>query len=185
MAKKIKGQEWYTIVAPKMFDEVELGRTLAADPQKIIGRRISISLMELIKDFRKYYIKFTFKVKSVEGDRATTVFDGSECMRDYVSRLVTRWSRRIDTVQNLATKDGVNIRVKSIAIIPHRVKSSIKAAVRDEIRAIIKSKVEEATLEELIKEIISDSIKKSVLRSSQRIYPIRSFEIRKTEIPSS
>jgi small subunit ribosomal protein S3Ae len=182
LAKKNKGEQWYTLIAPKMFDEVEFGQTVAGDPEHLAGRKISASLMELINDFHKYYMKFSFKVVSVDGARALTEFDGAEIMRDYISRMVTRWARRVDTVQDLTTKDGVQVRVKGVAIIPRRVKSSIKSAVRNEIRKIIAADVAEATLEDLIKAVISDSIKKHVLRNVQKIYPMRSFEIRKVEL---
>lgn len=182
MAKKTKGKKWYTIVAPDMFGKVEIGRTLTDDPDKIIGRKISVSLMNLLNDFRKYYIKFSFVVVSIDGMNALTEFDGSETMRDYVSRLVRRRSRRVDTIQDLVTKDGVNIRVKSLAIIPRQVKTSVKDTVRNSIREIVKNEVERSTLESLLKRIISDDIKHRILRESSRIYPVRSFEIRKTEI---
>ena len=182
MPKKSKEEQWYTIIAPKMFGEVEFGQTVSADPGTLVGRKISSSLMELVNDFHKYYMKFSFKVTKVDGTRALTEFAGSECMRDYVSRMVTRWARRVDTVQDLVTKDGVRIRVKGIAIIPRRVKSSVKSAVRDEVRRTIQEDVSESTLEDVLKAVISDSIKKHVLRNAQKIYPMRSFEIRKIDL---
>lgn len=182
MAKKIKGKQWYTIVAPKMFGKVEIGRTITDDPEKLVGRKISVSLMNLLNDFRKYYMKFIFRVVSVDGSTAMTEFDGSECMRDYISRIVRRRSRRVDTIQNLVTKDGIKIRVKGLAIIPRQVKTSVKDTVRDSIREIIENEVERANLEDLIKRIISDDIKRRILRESSRIYPVRSFEIRKIEV---
>lgn len=182
MAKKIKGKRWYTIVAPKMFGRVEIGRTITDDPEKLINRKISVSLMNLLNDFRKYYIKFRFRVVSIDGDDAVTEFDGSECMRDYISRLVRRRSRRVDTIQDLVTKDGVKLRVKGLAVIPRQINTSVKNTVRDNIREIIKNEVERTKLEDLIKRIISDDIKHRILRESSRIYPVRSFEIRKIEV---
>ena len=182
MAKKSKGKKWYTILAPKMFGKVEIGRTVTDDPEKIVGRKISVSLMNLLNDFRKYYMKFSFRVVSIDGEHAITEFDGSECVRDYIYRMVRRRSRRVDTIQDLVTKDGVKIRVKSLAIIPRQVKTSVKDTVRDSIREIVKNEVERSTMEEFIKRIISDDIKHRILRESGRIYPIRNFEIRMTEV---
>ena len=182
MAKKAKGKQWYTIVAPKMFGEVEIGRTMTDDSEKLADRKISVSLMNLLNDFRKYYVKFRFRVVGIDGDRAVTEFDGSEIMRDYISRMVRRRSRRVDTVQDLVTKDGVKIRVKSLAIIQRQVKTSVKDTIRDHIREILKNEAERVNLENFIKRIISDDIKRRVLRESSRIYPIRNFEIRKTEV---
>lgn len=182
MAKKSKGKKWYTIIAPKIFGEVEIGKTIADNPDKLMGRKVSVSLMTLLNDFRKYYIKFKFRVVSVDDDTAKTEFNGSETMRDYISRLVRRRSRRVDTVQDLVTKDGVKIRVKSLAVIPRQVKTSVKDTVRDSIREIIKNEVEKSDMEDFIKRIISDDIKHRILRESSRIYPVRYFEIRKTEV---
>jgi small subunit ribosomal protein S3Ae len=182
LAKKTKGQQWFTIIAPKLFDSMEIGQTPVIEPKNLVGRKISVGLTDLVRDYRKYYMKFIFKVTSVDGDKALTEFDGSECMRDYISRLVIRWARRIDTIQDLTTKDGVNLRVKCVSIIPRRVKSSIKSAVRNEVRRIVKEDVENSTFDEFVQDILGDGMKKNVIKNTRRIYPIKSFEIRKTEV---
>ena len=182
MVKKSKDKKWYTILAPKIFGSVEIGQTSTADPDLLIGRKIDVSLMTLINDFKKYYMKFKFKIVSVDNSNAHTEFDGSQCLSDYVSRMVLKYSRRVDTVQNLVTKDGIKVRVKGLGIIRSRVKSSIKSNIRIVIREIVKREVEGATLEGLIRGIISDSIKNKVLREARKIYPVRNFEIRKTEV---
>lgn len=178
--KKAKG--WFTILAPKIFNERELAKTVALDPNSLINRRISVSLMELINDFSKYYMKFIFRIKRVEGEKAFTEFDGSECLQDYISRMVLRRVRRVDTVQDLVTKDGKKIRVKGLTIIPRRVKTAIKKAVRSKVEETIKTEVEGSTLEEFVKKIISDEIKVKILKDARKVHPIRNFEIRKTEI---
>ena len=40
------------------------------------------------------------------------------------------------------------------------------------------------TLDDFIKGLMSDEIKNKVLKEARRIYPVRNFEIRKTEIIS-
>jgi small subunit ribosomal protein S3Ae len=182
VTKKTKTKEWFTIIAPKIFDEKEIGRTMISDPKGLTGRRISLSLMELTNDFSKYYMKFAFKINRIEGNKAFVNFDGSECMRDYISRMVLRRVRRVDAVQDLTTKDGIKIRVKTLAIISRRAKSSIQKNMRVSIKEMIKEEVENSTLDEFIEKIISDEIKGRVLRESRKAYPVRNFEIRKTEI---
>lgn len=182
VTKKTKTKEWFTIIAPKLFDEKEIGRTMISDPKGLVGRRISLSLMELTNDFSKYYMKFAFKINRVEDSKAFANFDGSECMRDYISRMILRRVRRIDAVQDLTTKDGIKIRVKTLAIISRRVKSSIQKNMRASIKEMIKEEVENLTLDEFIEKIITDEIKGRILRESRKDYPVRNFEIRKTEI---
>lgn len=182
MAKKSKVKKWYNILAPEMFGKVEIGHTSTNDPDTLINRKVNVSLMSLINDFKKYYIKFSFKVVSVDENNAYTEFDGSQCLSDYITRMVLKYSRRVDTVQDLTTKDGVKVRVKGLGVIRSRVKSSIKGNIRNSIRDTIKREVEKETLEGLIEGIISDKIKSAVLKEARKIYPIRSFEIRKTEM---
>jgi len=54
--------------------------------------------------------------------------------------------------------------------------------VRNVVREIVKREVERDTLEGFIRGIISDNIKNKVLREARKVYPIQTFEIRKTEV---
>lgn len=183
VVKKSKVKQWFTVIAPKLFNEKELSKTMAVDANSLINRRISLSVMELTNDFSKYYMKFFFRIKKVEGDKAFTEFDGSECMRDYISRMVLRRVRRIDTVQDLVTKDGKKITVKGL-VISRRIKSNVKKAIRVKAKEAIKSEVENSTSDEFIRKILSDELKNKILREVRRIYPVRNFEVRKTEVIS-
>lgn len=180
--RKSKAKEWFTIIAPKIFDEKEIGRTLTTEPNSLIGRTLSLSAIELTNDFGKYYLKFGFRISRAEGNRAYTELTGLECMRDYVSRMVVRRVRRIDAVQDLTTRDNVKIRVKSLGIISRRSKSSIEIEIRNFISQMIKAEVEGSTLEEFIGKLIANDIKSKILGKGRRIYPIRNFEVRKIEI---
>ena len=182
ISKKMKGKKWFAILAPEMFGSGELGKTLAVDAPSMVGRKISTSMMEMTGDFKKYYIKISLRITGVKDEKALTEFAGSECLADYVSRMVYRKTRRVDTVQDLKTKDGKNIRVKTITILPRRVKSSIQTTVRNKVGEMMKAEVEASTLEEFVEKMLSDEIKNKILDEARRIYPVRKFEIRKTEV---
>lgn len=182
--KKAKKKEWVTIFAPKMFKEKEIGKVPISDPAKVAGKRLTSTLMDLTNDFNKYYLKLSFKVVKLEGNKAFTEFDKLECMQDYVSRMVLKRSTRVDTIQDLVTKDGKKLRVKTIAIIPRRVKSSIKTTVRNKIRELIEDAVTKKTMEKFVEEVMSDKMKHKVLTEARGIYPVRSFEVRKLEVLS-
>jgi small subunit ribosomal protein S3Ae len=85
-------------------------------------------------------------------------------------------------VQDLNTKDGITIRVKSLAIIRGKIKSSIRTTIRNKIKELMKAEVEALTLDEFIESIISDDTKNKILKEARKIYPVRNFEIRKTEV---
>jgi small subunit ribosomal protein S3Ae len=182
--KKAKVKEAYTIISPKVFGEKEIGITFASEPKQLIGREVILSALELTENVNKYYLKFLFKINRVEGNKAFTEFHGTECLQDYISRMVVRRVRRIDTVQDILTKDRVKLRVKSICVLSRKAKSSVQKSVSSKIKEVIKQEVESKNLDDFIKSLISDEIKTKVLVEARKIYPIKNFEIRKVEVLS-
>lgn len=181
MPKKLKGKEWYTLISPKMFDEKPLGETPVGDPKTLIGRKVEALLTNLINDLSKYYFKFYFTVNDVKENKAYTEFVGLECLRDYISRLIRHGISRIDTIQDLATKDKKKIKVKTITITNRRIKKGIEKDVRKFVEDEVKKDVQSMKLDEFLGKIIDDTLKNQILNKGSRIYPLRTFEIRKIE----
>ena len=184
VTKKAKSKEWYSIISPKMFGEKEIGKTMAADSEHLIGRKIILNTVELVENTDKFFMKVSLKIKKMDGKNLFTEFCGTEHMRDYISRMILRRIRRVDVIEDLKTKDGIGLRVKGIVIISRRIKSTIQKTIRSYVKELIKKEVEDSTLEEFIDGIISDDIKHRILSQIRRIYPVRNFEIRKTELLS-
>ena len=157
--KKSKGKEWYSIVSPKFFGGKEIGKTMSAEPEKIVGRVLSLSAIDLINDLNKYHLKFMFRVSKVDGNTAITDFEGFECLQDFISRMVLRRIRRIDVVQDIKMKDGTMARVKILATISKKATSSVEKSVRAFIHQFVKEEVERLTLEQFLKKVISNSVK--------------------------
>ncbi len=183
MVTKIKGKEWYTIVAPKLFDNKVLGETPVDDPKKLKWRKIETSAINVTNDMNKYYFKIQFRINEVDGKQAKTVFSGLECLRDYISRMIRYGIERIDTVQNLVTKDNKKIIVKTIIITNKRVKKGIEVDLTKFVLETIKKTVEGNDLDDFLIKILDDSLKKYIIKNGSKIYPIRNFEIRKIEMP--
>ena len=181
MAKRLKGKTWYTIFAPTYFEGKEIGVTPASEPELLVGRRLTIPVTELIGDMEKYYMKITFRIVRVNGDKAFTDFDGFECMRDYIARMVVRRVRRIDVIQDEVSKDGKKLRIKTIAIISRKANRSIEKRIRKRIEEMVREAVSASSMDEFIKKVISGELKKKIFEEIMKIYPPRHFEFRKIE----
>ena len=179
-AKLLKGKSWYTIVSPAMFGEKPLGEALASDPSVLMGRKINVSLMELTGDPARYYMTVRFKVNDVNGNVAKTVFDGHECTRDFVARIVQRRTQRIDTNTVLTLKDG-KLRVKAVAISNRRVTDSVAKAIQRYLIGSIAAATD-GTIEDFIKLFLSGELQGKIRAEANIIYPLRAFEIHKTEV---
>lgn len=186
MVKPKKGKrEWYTILAPSYFGNKKIGETLAYDPKYVVGRKFTVSAMDLVNDISKYYLKLTFLITEVDGKVAKTEFDGSECLQDYIARMVIRRVARVDVVQNLVTKDGKKIRVKSLAILARKPSRAVKREVRKRIKDEIENIMKECTLADFVMGMLDERWKKKLSKEIRKIYPLKNFEIRKTEVLKS
>lgn len=177
-----KTKEWFTIVGPKYFGEKEVGKCLSAEPNDLLGRRITVNAAALTNNFSKYYLDFFFKVVKVEDGKALTEFDGFECLRDYISRMVLYKVKRMDTVQDLITRDGVKLRVKSLIITPKGIGKKGEEELKKKAVEMVADFVQKHTLEEFIGKILSDEMKNRIFQELKRIYPMRYFEVRKVEV---
>ena len=181
MASKLKGKDWYQITAPKFFGDFIIGETIAFDPVQLKGRIIETSLTDITGDPNKYYLKFYFRIDSIDGNKAVTKFIGHDCTRDYLARIVRRRKTRIDTNDIISLLDN-KIRVKSIAISNRRVSHPVEVKVRRIVREMIISEIEKLKTEEFIREIIDGKLQSKIKKSVSKVYPLRFLEFRKTEV---
>ncbi len=175
-------KQWYEIIAPKAFGEKVVGETLASDPKNLIGRKITVSLLDLSRDYARFYIKLIFQVHDVQGNKAYTKLVGHDIMRERIYRMVQRRVRRVDAIQDIETNDGIKIRVKTVFVLIRRVGTSIKSAARKKAKELIEAAAKEKTYEELIKSVIAGELQQLVKKECSKISPVGNIEIRKSAI---
>lgn len=175
-------KKWYDIMAPKMFSEKRVGETLSVDPSSLIGRKIDISMLELSDNYQRFYVKAQFQIVHVEGDKAFTKFVGHDIMRERLYRMVQRYGRRVDCVQDVVTKDGVGIRVKTVFMLIKRVGTSMKNVCREHALKSVEKVAKETNFEDFVKMIISGELQNVVRGDVTKIYPVGGIEVRKTEV---
>jgi small subunit ribosomal protein S3Ae len=177
-----RAKNWYKVLAPDMFGGTEMAETLTDEPSKLIGRSLPISLMDLTGDFSKQHIKIKFRITTVRGDEALTVFTGHSLTSDYIRRLTRRKHSKMDGVYDVQTKDGYIIRIKPMAITEKRIQSSQERILRKITGDTIENFASTATLSELVKAIISGELAKNIFKKCKPIYPIKRVEVSKSQI---
>jgi len=181
MASKLKGKEWYQIVAPNFFGDFIIGETMAIEPSQLKGRVVEASLTDITGDPNKYYLKFYFKIEDVKDNKAVTKFVGHDCTKDFLSRIVRGRTTRIDTNDVINLLDN-KIRVKTIAISNRSVSQNVASEIRRNIREIVISELSKLKTEEFLRELIDGVLQSKVRKSLSKVYPLRHFEFRKTEV---
>ncbi len=178
-------KQWYEIVAPKMFGEKVVGETLAIDSKNLVGRKLQVNLMELERNHGRFFVKLNLLVESVEGSKAFTRLVGHEVMGERIYRMIQRRVRRVDTIQDVVTKDQKKVRVKTIFVLMRRVNTSTKDASRAKMRELVEAACAEMELEDLMKSVVAGKLQDKLRKECSKVYPIGDLEIRKTEIKNN
>ena len=178
---KMKGKEWYQILAPKLFGNKVLGETLTSDPDTLTGRVISSTLFDLTGDTNKYYVKLYFKIDEIKEGKAKTRFYGHECTRDFIARIVQINTGRIDTNDVVKFKDG-SLRVKMIAICNRQVKAGVATSIRKLMSKLVLEKGSKMSIDDFLTSFMNGSIQGSMKEEVNKIYPLRYLEIRKVDV---
>ena len=179
---KWKAKEWYKVHASRMFNEAEIGETPAADPATLIGRTAEVTVQELTGDFSKMHIKVKFKINSVDGYNAKSVFVGHSLTSEYVRRLTRRKKTKTDHVVDVKTKDGFVIRIKPMSIAEKRIQASQEDAMRRIMHDVLMQMGVENNLSDIIKAIISGDMARDLAKACRTIMPMKRIEIRKSEV---
>ena len=169
-------------MAPEMLGSGVIGETMAADSRQLAGRKIDVSLMDISRNYSKFFVKVRLQIDKIDGNKAHTKLIGHDVLRERVYRMVQRHGRRVDVVQDVTTKDGSRVRVKTVFMLIKRVGASTKNATRKVARGMVEEAAGKATFEEFINSIISGDLQHKIKKDASKAYPIGSIEIRRTEL---
>lgn len=185
MAKKstrLKGKKWFTLKAPDLFDNKELGEAVAATAKSLKGRKVEVGATDLKRGSNKYYFKLQFKVDEVDDSTGYCKFVGHDSSRDFITRMIRKRSKRIDGRTKVETKDGKKIIVKFVCATIKSVGSSTQTGVRKKISDELQEKISGMSLEKFVNSFLSGGIQRDLKESADEVYPLREIEIRKTEV---
>jgi small subunit ribosomal protein S3Ae len=185
---KWKAKQWYSIVAPGLFNRVKIGETLADDPSKLIGRTVEVTLQDLTGDFRMMHVKLKFRIVEHTTSEAFTRYMGHDLTSDFIRRQTRRKRTKMEGVFDAETKDGFKVRLKPMAISDRRIQSSVQYEIRKKMKAVVDDAAANHTFSELISLVLTSDRDKtlvsSILKECKTIYPLKRVDIRKMEVIS-
>ncbi len=179
---KWRGKDWYKTKSPSYFGGVELGTLPSDEPTKLLGRIIDATLYDITDDFAHQYLKMYFQITDVDGKTAQTIFKGHEYSRDYLRSLVRRRTTRVDSILNVTTKDGYQLRVGVSAFTLTRVKTSQEQAIRVITKRIIEEKAGTLAFDQFVQEVVLGKIASDIYNDAKKIAPLRHVGIRKSKL---
>ncbi|HTT35473.1 MAG TPA: 30S ribosomal protein S3ae [Thermoplasmata archaeon] len=182
---KWRSKHWFKVRAPGLFQHVEIGETLASDPEQVVGRTLEKTLPELSggADVGKAHIKLRFRIDRVAGDGvAEARFIGHVLTTDYVRRLARRKRSKIDTSLVVTTKDGVQLVLKPVAVGEQRLQTRLRAGLRHRLRELLLEEAKQRTAAEFVREMLQGELGKILAHGLKTLYPLKKIEIRTSEV---
>ncbi len=181
VARSTKKKNWYTIVAPKVFNEIEVGETSGFDGKDIIGRTVKSSLMNFTRNIKKQSITVTLKLTDVKEKKALTEISSFTTSPSAVKRMVRRRRDKVEDSFVVKTKDGKMVRVKPMVLTRSNASNSTLTAVRHAVRYFFINKIMKLSYGEFVDLVLNDRLVKDIKSFVSVIFPTRMITIRAFE----
>ena len=179
---KWRSKQWYSIIAPDIFDRKVIGQTPCDEVQKLTGRNVEVSLQNLTGNYRQSHIKLRCKITSVSGLNANTIFMGHHLTTEYTKRLVQRRKSKMNGIMDVVTKDGGKVRVKLLLTTNRRVNSSKQSLIVKTVNNFVVRYARNKLFSQLISDILSNTLSIQVFRYVKPVYPLKRVEVYKSEV---
>ena len=174
---KWKKKKEYTIMAPKLVGNVEIGHTVSDKDEKVIGRVTKANLGQLTNQFQKKKYDVYFRVNNIQASNAYTEMFALEMKGNFSRRLIGRRCNKLDIVQFLDTKDGQRLKVKSLCVTRRKVEKIKVKDISKELRKQIAMIVSKNSSDDVFDLVMNKDIEKDLISKVKNIAEIRGCAI--------
>ena len=176
-------KKWVTVRSPDSFGNEPVAYVPITSEDSLGGRVVETTLYDILKgDASQHQYKLYFKIVSINGDEAKTIFRGYEYAKEFLRSLIRRGSSKVNFITDVSTKDSHTFRIKVIVLTQHQLNSSKKHALRIIIRDIIEKKVPEMTIDQFVQATCYNAINSEIMAGVKKIVRIRHVGLEKVKL---
>ncbi|MCL4411468.1 hypothetical protein M1329_00830 [Candidatus Marsarchaeota archaeon] len=181
-ADKWKLKRWFTVYAPKLFNEAQVCEMPANEDSTVIGRNVRVGLNTLTKNPAHAYTNVTLRVTGVNGEAAQTQLVMIEQLHSYIRSLVRRYRSIASSVSNVTTKDNIGMVAKMLVVTQGRVAHTKVKGIREETGRFVTDYFSSNDADSVVNSIIEGKLQGELAAKLRHIAPINKVEVRKLEI---
>ncbi len=187
MAKKVITQKsrvsivkkrWYSLQAPKVFNDFIFGETLAGEPELLVGRSVRGNLSTILRGGKRQSMDGKFRIVEVKGNNCMTELVSLEILPSNVKRIVKRAKMRVDDSFVVETKDDVKIRLKPMLLVKDDVQHGVLTALRVSCQNYFTRVAKENSFNEFTNKVVLGELYKDLKNELKKIYPVAVVEMR-------
>ena len=186
-AARGKKKYYFTVKSPDILGGVLLNDIITTDPNSIIGRTYETLLADLTGDLKHQFVKIRFKITSIDGNIARTIYIGHEYFREYEKSLIMRGTTYVEAIRDVKTKDGYKYRVRVGVYTTRRINNSKKKAIRRLVFQLLDKWVSKSDNETFIKDMLFGKMDDEIKKLARTVYPIREgtgiMKVKLVELP--
>lgn len=175
---KIKKKFWFPIVAPKIFNNAQIGEIYLDEADKAVGRTFWHPMKELSGSMRDQHVYLDFKIKKSPGNNLMTEIVGFKLTPNSIKRMVRRHHDRIDDSFVLETSDSKKIRIKTLILTAYKTKNSVDTRLRKEMKKRLEEEFKKINFGNLIDKLISSKIQIETKKFLTKLFPVKMFAVR-------
>ena len=179
---KWKMKNWFTVRAPKVFNDAAVGEMPANDEKAALGRNVTVSLDYLTRNPSHAYTNVVLKIIEVKGDAAQTKLVRIELLQSYLRSFVRRYRSVSSAVIPVKSKDGASAVIKLIAVTRARTAHSKIVGVRKEMSDFATNYFSENDMDGIISAIIEGKFQAELGAKLDHITDLNKIEVRKLEL---
>jgi ribosomal protein S3AE len=176
--KNVVKKKWYPIKASKQFGQKVIGESYLAEPQKAIGRIVTVSMNSLGGEHSKQYINVSFKIKGYKEDFLTTEMVGYKFSPSVNKRFVRRRRTKVEDSFVVSTSDGAKIRIKPLVVTRTKAQGGVAAALKKEVREFFILELHKLTTAKFWEDVVGHKIQKRLFSALKKVHPLSACEIR-------
>lgn len=177
----IKKKRWIPIVASKLFNEQVIGESFVEEPEQLIGRTVSVSLMVLTNDPQKQTTTVSFKITGVNKGMAVSELIGYRIIPSAAKKMMRRSRSKIEDSFIVESADKKIIRVKPLIVTRSRTTNSVLASMFKLERAYIAKMISKMDFESFVRDVVTKKIQHGLSQLLRRLHPVGACEIRQME----
>jgi small subunit ribosomal protein S3Ae len=187
--KAKKKKRWFSLMPPSFFNQKPIAELLSDELSNLVGKKMSINLNQITKDFRHQDNKLLLLISGTSGQLLKTDFVGFETSFPSVKRLIRRRRDRIDLRVIIKTKDNVECVIKFVLVTYKNAANAILTKVRHALSAHIKKIASTKNFMDLANDVVRNKLQRELVPVIRKVFPVRSIVVRQfvatSELPKS
>jgi ribosomal protein S3AE len=177
-AAQLIKKRWTPILAPKIFNEAQIGESFLAEPATAVGRKITVSMMAVTGEPSQQAINLGFVISGAEHNKLQTEFVEYHIIPPATRRLMRRGRDKIEDSFQLTTGDGAKIRVKPFILTRTKAVRSVRGHIQRKARELLTAIAGQAGYDEFCRKLFDHTLQEEVGKSLRKVYPVHTCEIR-------